>query len=337
MRIALDAMGGDHGPQPNVEGAIAALREQSHLSVVLVGDRAEIEAQLEKAGYSDDRLTIEESDGVAEMHEKPVEALRKKPNCSIAVCWKLMAAKSVGAIVSAGSTGAVVASGLRTRLFLKGVKRPGIAVTLPTLKGRSVLVDVGANPAARPEHLYQYGVMGAIYAQEMLGIENPRIGLMNIGSEEGKGNELYRETHQLLTKSQLGSRYVGNVEGRGLYQGEADVLICEGFVGNVVLKVSEGMADFLFKAITPAVVSRLDVERDMALAAFKDVGRSYQYNEHGGAPLLGIDGTCMICHGSSDARAISQALKATLAIQNRDINGQIMAQLAEESQGSESR
>jgi phosphate acyltransferase len=335
MRIALDAMGGDDGPQPNVQGAIAALQEQPHLSIALVGDRSALEAELEKSGFSDNRLTIEESDGVAEMHEKPVDALRKKPNCSIAVCWKLMASKNVEAIVSAGSTGAVVAFGLRTRLFLKGVKRPGIAVTLPTLKGRSVLVDVGANPAARPEHLYQYGVMGAIYAQEMLGIKDPRIGLMNIGSEESKGNDLYRETHQLLMKSGLGSRYVGNIEGRGLYQGEADVLICEGFVGNVVLKVSEGMADFLFKAITPAVVSRLDVEQDKALAAFKEVGRSYQYNEHGGAPLLGIDGTCMICHGSSDARAISQALKAAHAIQNRDINGQITTELAAGLSGRE--
>lgn len=330
MRIALDAMGGDNGPAPNVEGAVAALQEHPELEVVLVGDQPLLESMLDSSGHSRDRLSIKESDGVVEMSEKPVEALRQKPNCSIAVCWKLMAAKSVDAVVSAGSTGAVVAAGLRTRLFLKGVKRPGIAVTLPTLKGRSILLDVGANPAARPEHLYQYAVMGAIYAQEILGIENPRLGLMNIGSEEGKGNELYRETHKLLSGSRLRDRYVGNVEGRGLYQGEADVLICEGFVGNVVLKVSEGMADFLFKVVPSEVIAHLDTEQDKAALAFETVGRRFQYNEHGGAPLLGIDGVCTICHGSSDARAIRNALRGSTQFKNRNINGQIMSELAAE-------
>lgn len=329
MRIALDAMGGDHGAVPNVDGAVSALAEQPELEVVLVGDPSQLEPLIEKSGYAGDRLSIEPSDGVAEMHEKPVEALRRKPNCSIAVCWKLMAARSVDAIVSAGSTGAVVAAGLRTRLFLKGVKRPGIAVALPTLKGRALLLDVGANPAARPEHLYQYAVMGALYTQEILGVESPRIGLMNIGSEEGKGNDLYRETHTLLGKSRIRDQYVGNIEGRGLYAGEADVLICEGFVGNVVLKVSEGMADFLFKAIPPEIVSRLDAERPQAMQAFQDVGRRFQYNEEGGAPLLGIDGTCIICHGSSDSRAIHNALRGSAKLSDRDVNSQIVEHLRE--------
>jgi glycerol-3-phosphate acyltransferase PlsX len=329
MRIALDAMGGDHGPAPNVEGAVSALAEQPDLEVVLVGDRAQLTELIEKSGYSGDRLTIEESDGVAEMHEKPVEALRKKPNCSIAVCWKLMAAHSVDAVVSAGSTGAVVAAGLRTRLFLKGVKRPGIAVALPTLKGRALLLDVGANPAARAEHLYQYAVMGSLYSKAILGVESPRIGLMNIGSEEGKGNELYKETHTLLSKSRISDSYVGNIEGRGLYAGEADVLICEGFVGNVVLKVSEGMADFLFKAIPPEIIGRLDAERPQAMQGFQEVGRRFQYNEEGGAPLLGIDGTCIICHGSSDARAIRNALRGSAKLSDRDINSKIVEQLRE--------
>lgn len=331
MRIALDAMGGDFAPGPNLQGAVDALADNPNLEVVLVGDRAVLEDALSDAGLSDDRLSIEESEGVVEMHEKPTDALKTKRNCSIAVCWRLMAEKNVDAVVSAGNTGAVVAFGLRTRLFLKGVKRPGIAVALPTLKGRAVLVDVGANPAARPEHLYQYGVMGAIYAQEIFGIDTPKVGLMNIGSEDGKGNDLYRETHSLLQNSALKERYVGNIEGRGLYQGEADVLICEGFVGNVVLKVSEGMADFMFKAVTPAVVGRLDPnQRENALNAFEEVGRSYQYSEHGGAPLLGIDGVCIICHGSSDSRSIQNALKVSLQHKERDINSQIVSQLAED-------
>lgn len=328
MRIALDAMGGDFAPSPNVQGAIDALGENPELEVVLVGDRSALEGELTDSGYNGERLSIEESDGVVEMHEKPTDALRKKPNSSIAVCWKMMAARTVDAVVSAGNTGAVVAAGLRTRLFLKGVKRPGIAVALPTLKGRAILLDVGANPAARPEHLYQYGVMGKIYAREILGIEKPRIGLMNIGSEDGKGNELYKEAHQLISQSGLKDSYVGNVEGRGLYQGEADVLICEGFVGNVVLKVSEGMADFFFKMITPAVVGELDTEQDKALAAFEKIGRTFQHSEEGGAPLLGIDGTCIICHGSSNARSISNALKVSTRLKNRNINQEITEELA---------
>lgn len=323
-------MGGDFAPGPNLQGAVDALADNPDLEVVLVGDRAVLEDALSDAGLSDNRLSIEESEGVVEMHEKPTDALKTKRNCSIAVCWRLMAEKKVDAVVSAGNTGAVVAFGLRTRLFLKGVRRPGIAVALPTLKGRAVLVDVGANPAARAEHLYQYGVMGAIYAQEIFGIDSPKIGLMNIGSEDGKGNDLYREAHTLLQESRLKDRYVGNIEGRGLYQGEADVLICEGFVGNVVLKVSEGMADFMFKAVTPAVVGRLDAsQRENALNAFKEVGRKYQYSEHGGAPLLGIDGVCIICHGSSDSRSIQNALRVSLQHKERDINSQIVAQLAE--------
>lgn len=329
MRVALDAMGGDFGAAPNIDGAIAALTANSDLHIKLVGDRALLEPLLEKSGYSGTRLELVEANGWVEMHEKPTDALRKKPNCSIVVCWKLMADRSVDAVVSAGHTGAVVAAGLRTRLFLKNVKRPGIAVALPTLKGRALLLDVGANPAARPEHLYQYGVMGAIYAKEILGIANPRVGLMNIGSEDGKGNDLYREAHTLLSQSRLKERYIGNVEGRDLYGGGVDVIVCEGFVGNVILKVSEGMADFLFKSVTPEVIGRLDTERGLAKRAFEDIGRRFQYSEEGGAPLLGIDGTCIICHGSSDSRSIANALRVATKLKDLNINDQIVAELGE--------
>lgn len=329
MRIALDAMGGDDAPQPNIDGCIAALRNDPQLEVELIGERAQLELLLERAGYSGERLNVRPADGFVGMEEKPTEALRKKPNCSIAVCWQLMAAREVDAVVSAGNTGAVVAAGLRTRLFLKGVKRPGIAVALPTLKGRSVLLDVGANPAARPEHLYQYGVMGSIYAREMLGIADPRVGLMNIGTEEGKGNDLYRETHTFLSSSSLKDRYVGNVEGRGLYQGEADVLVCEGFVGNVVLKVSEGMAEFMMQTVAKELLGTIPEERSEIREAFDALHRRYQYREAGGAPLLGIDGVCIICHGSSDARSIANAMKVATTFRNREINAQITAELAE--------
>jgi glycerol-3-phosphate acyltransferase PlsX len=267
------------------------------------------------------------ADGFIGMEEKPTEAMRKKPRSSIAVCWELMASREADAVVSAGNTGAVVAAGLRTRLFLKGVKRPGIAVTLPTMRGRAVLVDVGANPAARPEHLYQYGVMGSIYARGVLGIEQPRVGLMNIGTEDSKGNDLYRETHQLLSSSALKNRYVGNVEGRGLYQGEADVLICEGFVGNVVLKVSEGMAEFIMKAVGRELLGSLKTEQQAAKHSLEALAQRYQYSSVGGAPLLGIDGICIICHGSSDSVAITNALKVAGTFQDRDINSHIIAEL----------
>ncbi len=329
MRIALDAMGGDYAPSPNIDGAIAALQAHPELEVVLVGDQPQLDPLLAKSGFSDPRLTVRHSDSWITMEEKPTEALRKKPTCSISVCWQMMAGREVDAVVSAGHTGAVVAAGLKTRLYLKHVKRPGIAVALPTQKGRAVLMDVGANPAARPEHLFQYGIMGLVYARDILGIENPRVGLMNIGSEDGKGNDLYRETHSLLQNSRLGAAYIGNVEGRDLYQGNVDVIICEGFVGNVVLKVSEGMADFLFKTVAREVIGKLGAERDQGMQALHNVGKRYHYSEEGGAPLLGIDGICIICHGSSNGLSIRNALKVAMTFKDREINSSISAALVE--------
>ncbi len=327
MRVALDAMGGDDAPDPNIDGAINAVQKSENLHVVLVGDPAVLQPKLAATGFTSDRITISESDGVVEMHEKPMVALRSKPSCSIAVCWKLMANKDVDAIVSAGNTGAVVAAGLRTRLFLKGVKRPGIAVTLPNLKGQSVLIDAGANPAAKPEHLYQHAIMGSIYCREILGIESPRIGLLNIGSEDGKGNELHQGAHALLQDSVLKENYIGNVEGRGVYLGEADVLICDGFTGNMILKVSEGMASFLLKTVGKALVEGLQTEQQRAGEILREVAKTYEYQESGGAPLMGIDGNCMICHGSSDAHSIANALRMAETLQAHHINDQIVEHL----------
>ncbi len=328
MRIALDAMGGDFGPQPNFDGAIAALGENPELCVTLVGDASTLESLVAQSGFSADRLTVCPAEGWVEMGEKPVDALRKKPNCSIIVCWQLMATQQVDAVVSAGHTGAVVAAGLRTRLFLKGVKRPGIAVVLPTTKGKTVLMDVGANPGARPEHLVQYGTMGSIYAREVLGIEQPTVGLMNIGSEDGKGTDDVRASHALFSRSPFRQRFVGNVEGRDLYQGGADVVICEGFVGNVLLKAAEGMVDMLMKTVSAEVLNSLDVERPRAVEAFKMLGRRFEYHEAGGAPLLGIDGIAIICHGSSNSRSIYNALRVATTLKSRRINEQIVDELS---------
>jgi phosphate acyltransferase len=270
------------------------------------------------------------ADGFVSMEEKPTEALRKKPNCSIIVAWQLMAGKEVDAVVSAGHTGAVVAAGLRTRLFLNHVKRPGIAVAMPTLKGRAVLMDVGANPAARPEHLLQYGVMGSIYAREILGVDNPRVGLMNIGSEDGKGNDLVRDTQALFSQCRFRDRYIGNVEGRDLYQGTSDVVICEGFVGNVLLKAAEGMADMMMKTIAHEVFSNLQSEKHLAEKAFGNLKKRYEHNESGGAPLLGVDGICIICHGSSNSKSIYNALRVANTHYERKLNQQIVEELERE-------
>ena len=328
MRIALDAMGGDDAPGINIDGALKALAKWDHLVVDLVGPADQLNGILEQYENVSDRLNVVHASQFVGMDEKPTEALRKKPDASISICWKLMAEKKVQAVVSAGNTGAVVAAGLRTRLFLKQVKRPGIAVVLPTLKGQCVLMDVGANPAARADHLYQYGVMGSVYASEMLGIERPRIGLLNIGSEDGKGTDLVREAHAMLSNSYLKDQYIGNVEGRGIYQGEADVVVCEGFVGNVVLKVSEGMADMMFRVLSREIVGALDTEREKAGQAFQTAAARYEYREFGGAPLLGVDGLCMISHGSSDAHAMSNALGTCIKMRERQINQMVVDNLA---------
>lgn len=316
-------MGGDFAPSPNIVGAFEAVERNSNLEILLVGDRARLEEEIAKVGSLPDSIRIVESDGVVGMEEKPTVALREKPNCSIARCWRLMAAGEADAVVSAGNTGAVVAAGLRTRLFLKGVKRPGIAVRMPTVKGSCVIIDVGANPDARAEHLAQYGLMGAVFARELLGVKSPRVGLLNIGSEEGKGTDLYRETHALLVNSPIKEHYIGNVEGRDLYHGDVDVVICEGFVGNVVLKVSEGMAEFVLKTVGGSLMKSLTTERDHAMQTLTKVTEQFHHQESGGAPLLGIDGICIICHGSSDHRSIRNALKMATEIDNRHINSQI--------------
>ncbi len=327
MRIALDAMGGDYAPGVNVCGAIEALNASPELEILLVGDQAQLDLLVNQSGYSGERLTIVPADGHVGMDEKPTQALRDKKNCSIAVCWKLMADKQVDAVVSAGNTGGVVAFGLMTRLFLKGVKRPGIGVVLPTINGPALLMDAGANPGAKAEHLAQYAVMGSVYARHVLNIATPRVGVINIGSEDGKGNSLVCETAELICAGSVRELFIGNVEGRGIYEGDADVIICEGFVGNVVLKVSEGMATMVMKMVSKEVLDCLNHEKPLAAQALMSVGRRYEYNETGGAPLLGVDGICMICHGSSDARSIRNAIRTATTLRDREVNRHIVEHL----------
>ena len=328
MLIALDAMGGDHAPGPIVAGARQAVLADPDLRVLLVGDEAQVEPCIDQAGGPHERIDLFHCTQVVTMEETPVEALRKKPDNSITRCWQLLAQKKVDGIVSAGNTGAMVAGGLRLRRFLKHVSRPGIAAVMPTLRGPCVLVDVGANVSPKPEHLFQYGVMGSIFAKYMLQADQPRIGLMNVGSEEQKGHDLAKETHALFNGSPLREQFIGNIEGRDIHKGVCDVVVCDGFVGNVVLKVCEGVFDFVMKMTAKEVLGALDVERGKAQQAIQGLISRYDYHEAGGAPLLGIDGICIICHGSSGERAIENALGVAVNYIQARLNELIVQEIA---------
>jgi len=327
MQIALDAMGGDHAPGPIVAGAVQAVAADPQLRVVLVGDRAQVEPCLADAHLTRDRIDIFHCTQAITMEETPVLALRKKPDNSISRCWQLLAEHKVDAVVSAGNTGAMVAGGMRLRLFLKNVRRPGIAAVMPTLRGPCVLLDVGANINPKPTHLFQYGVMGSIFAKHILQRERPTIGLMNVGSEEQKGHDLAKETHALFNSSPLRDQFIGNVEGRDINKGACDVIVTDGFVGNVVLKVCEGVFDFVMKMAAKELLGALSAERDQAQQALQNLADRYDYAEHGGAPLLGIDGICIICHGSSGDRAIKNALAVAARYASAKLNARIVEEL----------
>jgi glycerol-3-phosphate acyltransferase PlsX len=325
MRIALDAMGGDYAPAPIVAGALQAVAANPDMTVVLVGDRDKIEPLL-PADAPRDRVEVFHATQVVGMNESPVDGLRGKPDNTIARCWQMMVGKKVDAIVSAGNTGAVVAGGLMSRKFLKLVKRPGIATVMPTAKGPCAIIDVGANIHPKASHLAQYGVMGSVFARYVLGKENPTVGLMNIGEEEGKGHDLAIEAYNLL-KAGLKERFIGNIEGRDIHRGAADVVVTDGFVGNVVLKLSEGVLDFLMKSVAQRVIEPLPNDQAIAMKALKGLIGEVHYETFGGAPLLGVDGICVICHGSSRETAIRNALGMTAKNVRVKLNEKIVQEL----------
>ncbi|MBI1831584.1 MAG: phosphate acyltransferase PlsX [Planctomycetes bacterium] len=327
MRIALDAMGGDYAPGPVVQGAVQAGHTDPDLKVVLVGDQAQIEPLLASAQAVRDRLEVCHASQVIGMEEAPALAFRKKPDNSISRCWQLLQKRQVNGMVGAGHTGAMVAGGFMMRLFLKGVKRPGIATLMPTQQGLSVLLDVGANVHPKPEHLYQYGVMGAIFAKHILQRDKPKIGLLNIGSEEDKGNELAKETQDLFRSSPLKDQFIGNVEGRDIHRGICEVIVTEGFVGNVVLKVCEGLFEFVMKVVGKELMGTLKGELQLGQLALQNILKRYDYQELGGAPLLGVDGICIICHGSSKERAIESALHVAAKYARSKLNDLIVKEL----------
>jgi len=331
MRIAIDAMGGDNAPGAILQGCVEALPLlDEDDALVIVGPRDLISSTLGDAA-NDARILIEEADDVIEMHESPVEAVRQKPNASIVKLCKLASRKAespVDAAISAGNTGAMVSAATMFMRRLRGVHRPGIAAVIPSFGGHFVLCDVGANPEPRSSHLAQYAVMAETYARLALGIERPRIAQLSIGSEAGKGTRMTREVRAALEQAP-GLNYIGYVEGRELFHGAADVVVTDGFVGNSMLKLSEGLASGLLKAIVREVL-----EYDGSLAAklqpvLLSLKKKNDYHEHGAAPLLGVNGACMICHGSSEPRTIVSAIRITRDYLKSDVNQAIVDRLAD--------
>ncbi len=312
-RIGLDVMGGDHGPVVTIAGAVDALSRFTDLELHLVGVPEEIEAQLAQHQVDHDRIEIVPASQAIEMHESPVESLRKKPDSSLRRLVQSHKEGQVEAIFSAGNTGAMVAASTMGLGLLPGVRRAGIsvAVPLPHQSRPAMLIDVGANVACKPIHLFQYAVLAAEFITTVYGVESPKVGLLNIGEEEQKGNALVKETHELLQGSQL--NVIGNVEGGDIFSGDCDVIVCDGFVGNIVLKTSEGLSERLLGAVFSQIRHLFEEVPDAGGSALgdrlKQFAARYHYAEYGGAPLLGIDGNSVIGHGRSDAKAVANAIR----------------------------
>lgn len=303
MRIVLDAMGTDDAPKAEVAGALEALRTfEEDVEVILVGDQAVIEAEIARHGERPERLLVHHAPERVTAEDPPASVLRRKPESSIAVGLRLHQSGEGDAFVSAGSTGAVMASSLFILRPLPGVARPAIGTILPTSDQPCLLVDAGANVDCKPQHLVQFARLGHTYAQDLMGRENPRIGLLNIGEEPGKGDELTLETHRLLSE-QKGMNFIGNIEGRDIIRGACDVVVCDGFVGNVLLKFYESVAAFIVGLLKKELKELGERGQDL-----EHVFRVLDYAEYGGAPLLGVGGVSIICHGGSPPKAIRNAL-----------------------------
>jgi glycerol-3-phosphate acyltransferase PlsX len=327
-RIAVDVMGGDDAPRPIVDGAVSAAR---HLGVrmCLVGPTDTVRAELARhADAASLPLEIVEAPDVIGMAEPPAAALRRKPRASIRVAVDLVASGRATAVFSAGSTGGTVMAAYSGLGLLPGVERPALAATVPTSRKAAVLLDAGANVECRPAHLLQFAVMGAVYAQVALGLDQPRVGLLSIGEEATKGTELIRDAHRLLKAAPV--HFVGNVEGRDVYSGVADVIVCDGFTGNVALKISEGLVDTVEHLLGEELQATFSTRVGylLSLRAFRRFRRRVDYSEYGGAPLLGVNGLCIVGHGRSSAKAVRNALVMTHRFARFDVIGRIEQKLA---------
>ena len=324
IKVAVDAMGGDNAPAEIVKGAIDAVLASEKLKVYLVGRRDAVEAELSKYSFPAEQVEVVHAEEVIEMAEPPVMAIRRKKESSIVVAMNMVKRGECDAYVSAGSTGANLVGGQLIVGRIRGVERPPLAPLLPTAKGTSLLVDCGANVDARPSHLVQFAKMGSIYMEHVMGIEKPRVAIVNIGSEEEKGNALVKETFPLL-KECTDINFIGSIEARDIPAGYADVIVCEAFVGNVILKLYEGVGATLIKEVKRGMMSSLRSKIGALLVkpALKQTLKRFDTEEHGGAPMLGLNGLVVKSHGSSNAVEIKNSILQCITFTEQDINGKI--------------
>lgn len=326
MKIIVDGMGGDNAPYEIVKGAIDALKEYN-INLIIVGKEDLIEAELDKYDYPLDRVELINADEVISNEEDPALAIRRKKNSSMVVGMKALSDGLGDAFVSAGSTGALLAGGLFIVKRIKGINRAALSSVYPTNKGLSLLVDAGANIDSKPEYLQQFGLMGSIYMEKVMGIKSPKVALANVGTEEGKGNELAKEAYNLLKETNI--NFIGNIEGRGMPLGEADVIVADGFVGNMILKVTEGVAISLFSELKDVFYENTKTKIGAALLkpGLKRLKKKTDYREYGGAPLLGTQKPIIKAHGSSNAYAYKNAINQAIKFIENDVINTIIENL----------
>lgn len=324
VRVAVDAMGGDHAPAATVKGAVDALQKSDEIQILLVGQEEVIKKELEQYTYPKERLTIVPASEVIEMAEPPVMAIRKKKDSSIVVGLGLVRQGEADAFVSAGSSGAVLVGGQLLIGRVKGVERPPLAPLIPTENGVSLLIDCGANVDARASHLVQFARMGSIYMENIMGVKNPRVAIVNIGAEEEKGNALVKETFPLL-KECKDINFIGSIEAREIPHGQADVIVCEAFVGNVILKLYEGVGATLISKVKSGMMTSLrgKIGGLLVKPALKKTLKSFDISSYGGAPLLGLKGLVVKTHGSSEANEITNSVLQCIAFKKQQINQKI--------------
>lgn len=323
-RVALDAMGGDNAPGEIIKGAIDAIHKRSDIKVFLVGKEEVIQKELEQYTYEKDQIEVVNATEEIEMAEPPVKAIRKKKDSSIVVAMNMVKKGEADAFVSSGSTGAVLVGAQLIVGRIKGVERSPLAPLIPTAKGFSLLIDCGANVDARSSHLVQFAKMGSIYMEHVMGVENPKVAIVNIGAEEEKGNALVKETFPLLKECE-DINFVGGIEARNIPYGDADVIVCDAFAGNIILKLYEGVGAVLVKQIKKSMLSTLRGKLGALLVkpALKETLKTFDASEYGGAPMLGLNGLVVKSHGSSEAKEISNSIIQCVAFKEQDITGKI--------------
>ncbi len=328
IKIAVDGMGSDNSPTSEIEGAVQAAKAFD-VHVILVGKESELAPKLKEAGGERLSIEIRNATQVVAMDELPTTALRKKKDSSIRIAADLVRDKVASGLVSAGNTGAVMATSKMVFGAVPGVDRPALAAILPTLGNPAVLLDVGANITCKPHHLVQFAVMGHLFSKKIIGVSSPRVGLMSVGEEESKGNELTKEVHKALKLLQL--NFIGNVEGRDIYNGRADVIVCDGFTGNVALKTSEGLIETVLKLLKNELSSNLQAKLGALLSqqSFKRLKKRLDYSEYGGAPLLGLRGVSIICHGRSSSNAIKNAIRVAKEFAENQVNAKLEMELSQ--------